>query len=70
MVEQQALRVEYTIKHSFTDRIVFGLRGFLSPFPSSQPYVGLKLDKPVPLYRIMYDSLKIGGQPCLLGVLT
>ena len=57
MVEQWALRVEYTIKHSFTDRIVFRLGGFLSPFPSSQPYVGLKLDSLSPGVNV-FDGMK------------
>jgi hypothetical protein len=61
MVEQQALRVEYTIKHSFMDRIVFGKGEIISPFPFFSALRRPKLAEPLPLFRIMYDSLKIGG---------
>ena len=53
MVEQQALRVEYTIKHSFTDRIVFGKGEIISPFPFFSALRRPKLAEPLPLFRIM-----------------
>ena len=54
MVEQQALRVEYTIKHSFMDRIVFGKGEIISPFPFFSALRRPKLAEPLPLFRIMY----------------
>ena len=56
-----ALHVEYTIKHSFTDRIVFGLREFFSPFPLQEALRRPKTVQPFTQFRIMYYSLKIGG---------
>jgi hypothetical protein len=44
-------RVEYSIiKHSFFLRIThsFWIEGTFPPFPSSQPYIGLKLDQSEP----------------------
>ena len=54
MVEQQALRVEYTIKHSFMDRIVFGKGEIISPFPFFSALRRPKLAEPLPLFRIMF----------------
>ena len=47
MVEQRALRVEYTIEHSFTDRIVFGKGEIISPFPFFSALRRPKLDQPL-----------------------
>ena len=54
MVEQEALRVEYTIKHSFMDRIVFGKGEIISPFPFFSALRRPKLAEPLPLFRIMW----------------
>ena len=56
-----ALRVEYTIKHSFTDCIVFGLREFFSPFPLLSALRRPKILQPFTQFWTMYYSLKIGG---------